>query len=58
MGFDSPGLIHNHEVPSSILGPATKKDVLVGRLFCVSSCWCLFHHRTGSIIYVRVAHDM
>ena len=23
MGFDSPGLIHNHEVPSSILGPAT-----------------------------------
>ena len=25
MGFDSPGLIHNHEVPSSILGPATKR---------------------------------
>ena len=35
MGFDSPGLIHNHEVPSSILGPATRNHQTV--VFFVSN---------------------
>ena len=37
MGFDSPGLIHNHEVPSSILGPATK-NVLWGVFLYPNPC--------------------
>ena len=35
-------VIHNHEVPSSILGPATKKDDQFGHPFFVFiTCWSL-----------------